>query len=356
MIRSRARARCCPISAWLNLGFDPSGVAVEASGTLVVIDQNAGAGTRGALFRVDPITGARTLLSDFGVGPNLGFDPFGVAVEANGTLVVVDFSAGIGLLGALFRVDPVTGARTLLSDFGVGPNQGAEPIGLAVEANGTLVVADFNAGTGGRGALFRVDPVTGARTLLSDFGVGANQGVDPVGVAVEASGTLVVVDATAGGGRGALFRIVAGGPSRLTIAACTLDLRQDWVPAFTKLAVRRLERRRGQVHRRLRVRRQLARDAVRRRPRRGRRQNFPLEVLGTFGARYPRAGRQEHAVRASGQHRRSGHRDAGGGRASRSGRRTCAGELVGTTLTAPASSPGKIMWDPEGAVPEGGIR
>lgn len=49
---------------------------------------------------------------------------------------------------------------------------------------GDILVVDFSAGTGGQGALFRVDPTTGARTLLSDFGVGANQGVDPLGVAV----------------------------------------------------------------------------------------------------------------------------------------------------------------------------
>jgi len=45
-------------------------------------------------------------------------------------------------------------------------------------------VIDAAAGTGGLGALFRVDPVSGARTVLSDFGAGANQGVYPYGVAV----------------------------------------------------------------------------------------------------------------------------------------------------------------------------
>ena len=34
------------------------------------------------------------------------------------------------------------------------------------------------------GALFRVDPVSGARTVLSDFGSGVNQGIFPNGVAV----------------------------------------------------------------------------------------------------------------------------------------------------------------------------
>ncbi len=50
-------------------------------------------------------------------------------------------------------------------------------------ADDTFVI-DYNAGTGANGALFRVDPVTGARTLLSDFGSGAPFGVNPNGVAV----------------------------------------------------------------------------------------------------------------------------------------------------------------------------
>jgi hypothetical protein len=97
---------------------------------------------------------------------------------------VIDLSAGTGGKGALFRVDPVSGARTVLSDFGSGPNQGHTPFDIAVESNSQILVIDPDAGTGGKGALFRVDPVSGARTVLSDFGSGPNQGDSPFGVAV----------------------------------------------------------------------------------------------------------------------------------------------------------------------------
>ena len=60
------------------------------------------------------------------------------------------------------------------------------------------MVIDLNAGTGGKGAVFRVDPSTGARTVLSDFGVGANQGVHPFGVAVKVSAQILVIDHDAG--------------------------------------------------------------------------------------------------------------------------------------------------------------
>jgi len=189
---------------FLTLLFPAAGFADDT----FVIDYDAGTGGLGALFRVDPVTGARTVLSDFGAGANQGAAPLGVAIESSGQILVIDPIAGTGNRGALFRVDPVTGARTVLSDFGAGPNQGVTPFGVAVEASGQILVIDWQAGTGADGALFRVDPVTGARTVLSDFGVGANQGVDPYGVAVESSGQILVVDLNAGTGfQGALFRV-----------------------------------------------------------------------------------------------------------------------------------------------------
>ena len=97
-----------------------------------VIDAEAGTGFRGALFRVAQMSGARTVLSDFGAGANQGISPYGVAVETSGQILVIDYNAGTGMLGALFRVDPVSGARTVLSDFGAGANQGDEPYGVAV--------------------------------------------------------------------------------------------------------------------------------------------------------------------------------------------------------------------------------
>jgi hypothetical protein len=57
---------------------------------------------------------------------------------------------------------------------------------MAVQADGGILVSDLSGGTGGAGALFRVDAGTGARTLLSDFGDGAQGplGVNPFGVAI----------------------------------------------------------------------------------------------------------------------------------------------------------------------------
>ncbi len=199
-----------------DLGVDPIGLALEAGGAVLVSDPNAGTGNAGALFRVDPASGDRSLVSDFGddvQGP-LGNEPIELALEAGGTVLVTDANAGTAFnTGALFRVDAASGDRSLVSDFG-DPVQGPlgnKPFGLAVEATGTVLVTDAGAVTGFfSGALFRVDAASGDRSLVSDFGNPAHGplGVDPIGLALEAGGAALVIDANAGtGNAGALLRV-----------------------------------------------------------------------------------------------------------------------------------------------------
>jgi hypothetical protein len=83
----------------------------------------------------------------------------------------------------------VNGARTLLSDFG-NPMQGptsttTQPHGVALGAAGEILVVTRNGGTSSRGVLFGVNPTTGVRTVLSDFGniMQGPLGVNPYGVA-----------------------------------------------------------------------------------------------------------------------------------------------------------------------------
>ena len=198
------------------IGPETGDLVLGASGTILVTDIHAGTGGNGALFTVDPATGNRTILSDFGditQGP-IGVDTQGIAQDASGTILVTDH---IGLL--LFTVDPATGNRTVLSDFGdvtQGPTAVA-PVGIAVGPSGTILVTDISGGTGGHGALFTVDPVTGAREILSDFGdfTQGPLGGHPLGIAVNASGTILVIDFAAGtGGRGALFTVDAATGAR----------------------------------------------------------------------------------------------------------------------------------------------
>lgn len=91
-------------------------------------------------------------------------DLYEVAREADGNFLVVDYETSRG--GGLFRINRLTFAVTSVStdgDFEV-------PFGLKVETKapnaGKILVADLDAFSQA-GAIFRVDPVTGAQTTLT---------------------------------------------------------------------------------------------------------------------------------------------------------------------------------------------
>lgn len=212
------------------IGADPRALGIESGGAVLVADNSSGAGFRGTLFRMSPATGIRTVLSDFAnaaQGP-LGTDPLGVAIESAGTILVADPGGAQGDPNLLFRVDPATGMRTILSDFtdpAQGPT-GENPSGLTLDHTGRILVATGQTGTGLRGVLFRVDPTTGTRELLSDFG-DANQGPRgdlPYGVALEPGGTILVttifkLDGIGTSFNGTLFRVDPTDGTRTILSA-----------------------------------------------------------------------------------------------------------------------------------------
>ncbi len=195
------------------LGIEPRGIAIEAGGAILVIDAQGGPNALGELFRINPQTGFRTSVSRFNT-PILGLTPTSVAVEATGQILVTDEGHQTTPLGLLFRIDPQSGLRTVLSDFNTGANTGREPEGVALEADGQILVVDKHAGPLTRGMLFRVDPQTGAREIVTDFGTGANQGSDPLALAVvpPTQGTLTVVTEVVNDNGGTL------GPSDFTMS------------------------------------------------------------------------------------------------------------------------------------------
>jgi hypothetical protein len=214
------------------LGIEPVGVAF-VNDFIAATDLDAGTAERGVLFRIDPVTGQRAIISDFadpGQGP-VGLHPTGVTRGANGTILVIDPDGGTDERGVLFQIDPATGQRTMISDFG-NPAQGTlgvNPGGVALGAGGVILACDTEAGSGAAGALFEVDPATGQRTVLSDFGdIGAGPGgVDPFWIALDATGEILVSDDNAGTtlppadgstGNGALFRVSPRNGTRVMLS------------------------------------------------------------------------------------------------------------------------------------------
>jgi uncharacterized delta-60 repeat protein len=184
------------ITAGGNIGTSsaPQGIAVEASGHLLVTDSAAD-----NLIRVNPATGSQTVLAT-------GFTSIGqVAVEPTGKILVTDLDA-FGGGGALVRVDPMTGVKTTLAS----ENGFRHPFGLDVAANGNIIVVDTLPPESQQFAIYRVDPVTGALSAVS-----VNSGVvHPLGIDITSSGAFWVADQSAFGFNGGAFKFLqdSGGP------------------------------------------------------------------------------------------------------------------------------------------------
>jgi streptogramin lyase len=135
--------------------------AVTLSPGDVVVTDTANVGFPGnRVIRIDPVDGVPTPIS---VGGSLSA-PLGVALEEDGDILVADTNA-FGGSGGVIRIDPATGTQTMVSSGG----SFVDPSGIAIEPDGDVLVADINAGEPGgvSGAVIRVDPATGAQTTVS---------------------------------------------------------------------------------------------------------------------------------------------------------------------------------------------
>jgi hypothetical protein len=201
---------------------NPSDVVLAGNGDLLVVDTQAFAGAGGGVIRVNPVTGARTTVSENSSpsgGPSF-VDPFGIALAANGDILVADQNA-FGGGGGVIRVDPVSGARTTVTQNAAPPGPPAfdAPWGIIEEANGSILVADAGAFAGG-GGVIRVDPATGARTTLSANGIpsGGPDFSDPIQLELAPNGDVLVTDSEAFGSGGGVIRVDPATGARTTVS------------------------------------------------------------------------------------------------------------------------------------------
>lgn len=177
-----AAASTVAVGPWLS---NSQRIAVEATGQILVL-----VGTN-AVWRVDPSSGARTIVSDASTGgPSFQY-PQGIAVESTGQIVVTDSNR-------VMRVDPRTGIRTIVSDatIGSGPPFSGALGAIAVETTGKLVVLESTYAAGTYGSrVVRIDPSSGTRSIVSDASIGGGPALGASGsIAVEPTGQLIVAD------------------------------------------------------------------------------------------------------------------------------------------------------------------
>ena len=191
--------------------FDtPSGIAIDRSGTLYIADTG-----NNAVRRLTPDGMVSTLAGDGipgygdGPGPLARFNgPIGIAVDsATGQVIVAD------TYNDLVRIVAADGTVSSLSAFasnGEGEDPGSElpldtPSGVAVDAGGTIYVADT-----GNGLVRRI----GQDGTLSTPGPLPFELIRPVGIAVGPDNALYVTD-----DRGRIVEIAAKGSSRVVAGA-----------------------------------------------------------------------------------------------------------------------------------------
>ena len=195
-----------PVNAGDPLFSQPSGIVVQPSGRILVLDRTA-FGNSGGVIAVDPATGKQTKLSanDQPVNSSSQFfaDPRGgIELSRTGEILVVDANAFGG--GGVISVDPATGKQAKLSANDQPVNSSSQFFalahGLSLRATGELLVSDQSAFPGpDQGGVIAVNPLTGKQRKVS----GNDQPINaasahmrsPNDVITALDGRLIVVDA-----------------------------------------------------------------------------------------------------------------------------------------------------------------
>ncbi len=187
VIRVRNGAQTVLASAQ-NL-VNPHGLALSADRKTAFV-----AGRDGRIVAITIATGAQRLVA------TLTADLRGIAVERSGSLLVVDSSVPTRLL----RVDANSGAQTTLY---TGQVPASDLRSVLVMPNGNIVLGDQGVTTS-NGAVF-TGPPTGPFAPIASGPFFAQQSV-PGAMALDANGDVVIADrnnAAAGGGPGRIYKV-----------------------------------------------------------------------------------------------------------------------------------------------------
>jgi DNA-binding beta-propeller fold protein YncE len=168
----------------------PFDALVDFDGSVIVADRGADAGSLvedGAIYRVDPVT--QLITATLASGAPL-VNPTGLALEASGNLIIVDPDASVnGSNGHVFRL--LRGSNQLVPLSGC--RRFNNPERVVIEGGGDLLIVD--ADTAGSGALLRIDAQTGGCvTLLAGVKNDLTTLTEPFGVALASDGAIVIVD------------------------------------------------------------------------------------------------------------------------------------------------------------------
>jgi DNA-binding beta-propeller fold protein YncE len=200
---------------------DPAGVAVAPDGSLLVVE-NVGlngnprdpANRRPAVIRINPATGVQSVVAR---GEPMCY-PFGIAVDRQGSILVSDFGElvenGVPTVtceptgGGVIRVNPSSGQQEWLSyNSAAFGSTFLGPVGVAVEPNGTVLVANQRSA---EAAVTAVNPATRVQQPVTPNSSPTDSFEQPQRVAVAPDGNLVVSDYALNTLEGGLVSVVRG--------------------------------------------------------------------------------------------------------------------------------------------------
>lgn len=200
-------------------GQGPEGL-LDVNGTLIGTTSAGGSFGGGAIFTLDPATGAETVLYSFCSQTNCtdGEVPEGSLINVKGTLYGTTNQGGTSGNGTVFAFDPSTGTETVLYSFCSQQNctDGASPNADLIDVKGSLYGTTLFGGLNGYssgGTVFSIDRSTGAETVLYSFCSQQNctDGEGPDAGLIVAKGVLY--GTTGGGGPSSNGTVFALDPS-----------------------------------------------------------------------------------------------------------------------------------------------
>ena len=182
-------------------GESPSADLTVHAHQLFGATYSGGLHSKGLAFEIDPATNAYRDIYDLG-GQNDSAYPLGALTFIGGVAYGTSFGGGQAGFGSVYALDIASGREKLLHSFqgsSAAPVDGRSPIGALVLLNGQLYGTTRLGGTGvgaagtecgsGCGTVYRLDPQTGAETVVYNFTGGADGGWPSSGLTV-ANGTL----------------------------------------------------------------------------------------------------------------------------------------------------------------------
>ncbi len=211
-------------------------------GLTIGLDEQAYVTSLGAVIRIDPITGDRTLATstdqtyrclasgdpfacctgfqtgdgNYPCSPSVGsgplvYSPRGIDTEPNGDFLFVE-STDMNSLGLMYRFSSLNGDRVNVAGFGFGD----APLGMAIEADGKVLVVDILID-----AIYRVDPGSGSSAQLAGSGPELS---DPRYIALNESGDALVTDTTID----AVFLVDAASGDRSIVSSSSVGTGPDF--------------------------------------------------------------------------------------------------------------------------------